>query len=192
MTTEIVDGAKWTLHEEARWYVAYTYANHEKRAAEQMEQKGVEHFVPMYESLRQWKDRQKRVRLPLFPGYVFLRVAPRDRLQVLQLPSVVRFVGFGGQPHAVPEVEIAALRRCSIRELSLEPYPYFQAGTRVTIKAGPLQGLEGRIIRKKNRLRFVISLDLIKRSAAVDVGAADLEPAFWEGPRQLEALPAKP
>lgn len=161
---------------EIRWYAAYTSANHEKRVAEQLGVRSVEHFVPLYESVRRWKDRKVRLQLPLFPGYVFVRLALRDRLQVLQVPGVARLVGFNGLPCALPDAEIEAMRSCLARKVSVEPHPWVQVGRRVRVKAGPLEGLEGIVIRKKNRLRFVISLDLINRSAAVVIDEADLDP----------------
>src|SRR5690349_24405845 len=85
-------------HCEARWYAAYTSANHEKRVSEQLGVREVEHFLPLYASLRTWKDRRVKLELPLFPGYVFVRTALRNRLQVLQVPGVVRLVGFDGVP----------------------------------------------------------------------------------------------
>src|SRR5437016_7105380 len=84
----------------AQWYAAYTSANHEKRVSEQLGMREVEHFLPLYPSVRQWKDRRVKLDMPLFPGYVFVRMALRDRLQVLQVPGVARLVGFDGTPAA--------------------------------------------------------------------------------------------
>lgn len=161
---------------ELRWYAAYTSANHEKRVAEQLRMRLIEHFLPLYESMRIWKDRRMMLRVPLFPGYVFVRMALHNRLQVLQVPGVARLVGFSGMPCALPEEEIRVIQSCLSRGCLVEPHPYVQVGRRVRVKSGPLEGLEGVIIRKKNRVRFVLSLDLINRSAAVEVDAASLEP----------------
>jgi transcription antitermination factor NusG len=160
---------------EPRWYAAYTSANHEKRVALQLGQRSVEHFLPLYDSVRRWKDRKMQLQLPFFPGYVFVRLALRDRLQVLQVPGVAKLVGFNGLPSALPDSEIEAIQVCLARKASLEPHPYVKVGRRVRVKAGPLEGLEGIVIRKRNRLRLIISLDLIHRSAAVEVEVADLE-----------------
>src|SRR5215470_4543476 len=81
---------------ERHWYAAYTCANHEKRIAAELQARTVEHFSPLYSSVRRWKDRRVNLELPLFPGYVFVRLALSDRLRVLQIPSVVRLVGFNG------------------------------------------------------------------------------------------------
>jgi len=161
---------------EERWYAAQTCANHEKRVQEQLRQRTVEAYLPLYPSVRRWKDRRVRLEMPLFPGYVFVHLALRDRLQVLQTPSVVRLVGFGGQPAALPEQEIDALRQGLTRDMRVEPYPYLKVGQRVRVKTGPLQGLGGILVRKKNVSRFVISLDLIMRSVAVEIDVAELEP----------------
>src|SRR5579864_9375464 len=95
---------------EPLWYVAYISANREKRVAEQMSARKMENFLPLYASVRRWKDRRVTLEMPLFPGYVFVRMALRDRLQVLQVPGVVKLVGFHGLPTELPEKEIEALR----------------------------------------------------------------------------------
>jgi transcription antitermination factor NusG len=157
------------------WYAAYTRANHEKRVAQQLSARSVEHFLPLYQSVRHWKDRRVQLQLPLFPGYVFVRLALRDRLQVLEIPSVARLVGFNGTPTPLPDGEIEALKASLERGVRAMPHPYLKVGRRVRVIAGPLEGLEGIVIRKKNRLRFILSLNLIRSSAAVEIEAADLE-----------------
>lgn len=164
-----------TAYLEPHWYAAYTSANHEKRVAAQLEQRSLEHFLPLYDSVRRWKDRQVQLQLPLFPGYVFVHFALRDRLQVLQIPGVAKLVSFNGIPAALRQQEIEALRTSLAHGIRAEPHPYLTLGRRVRVKAGSLAGLEGLVIRKKNRLRFILSLDLIGRSVAVEVDAADLE-----------------
>jgi transcription antitermination factor NusG len=161
---------------EPRWYVAYTSANHEKRVAEQLCVRSVDHFLPLYESVRRWKDRKMRLQLPLFPGYVFVRLALRDRLRVLQVPGVARLVGFNGMPTALPDDEMEALRSGLNGAVAAEPHPYLPVGRRVRVKTGPLAGMEGVLTRKKNRERFVISVELIQRSVAVEMEGAELEP----------------
>src|SRR5262245_5417412 len=94
-----------------KWYAIYTAANHEKRVKDQLDRRLLESFLPLYDSVRRWKDRKVRLQLPLFPSYVFARVALRDRLQVLQVPGVVRLVGFNGSPSALQDSEIEALQR---------------------------------------------------------------------------------
>ncbi len=162
---------------EPRWYAACTTANHEKRVAEQLYLREVEHFLPLYASVRRWKDRNVELKLPLFPGYVFVRMALRERLRVLQVPGVARLVGFGGWPTALPSGEINALRASLQDGVRAEPHPFLTAGRKVRVKNGPLAGLRGILARRKNRVRFVVSLDLIQRAMAVELDEADLEPA---------------
>jgi transcription termination/antitermination protein NusG len=157
------------------WYAVYTNANHEKRVTQQLELRSIEHFLPLYESVRRWKDRRIRLQMPLFPGYVFTRLAWRDRLLVLQIPSVVRFVGFNGLPAALPDEEMEILRSGLSQRLRAEPHPFLTLGRRVRIKSGSLQGLEGILLRRKSNSRVVLSVPLIHRSIAVDVDSTDLE-----------------
>jgi transcription antitermination factor NusG len=161
---------------ESRWYAAYTVARHEKSVAMQMEGSGIEHFLPLYRSLHRWKDRRKQVELPLFPSYVFVRLLLKDRLQVLRLPGVVQLVSCNGKPIPLPAAEIEALRSGWAGNLSLEPYPYLKVGCRVRIYRGPLAGMEGLLVRRKEKCRVVLSIDLIARSVAAEVDEADIEP----------------
>ena len=161
---------------EPRWYAIYTCSRHEKRVSEQLESKVIEHFLPLYESVHHWKDRRVRVQLPLFPGYLFVHIPLSRKIQVLEVPSVVRMVGFHGAPAALPEEEIVSLRSGLSGNLRVEPHPYLTVGRRVRVVRGPLAGREGIMVRKKDRLRLVISIDLIMRSMAVEVDAADVEP----------------
>jgi transcription antitermination factor NusG len=158
-----------------QWYAAYTRANHEFRVSGQLAERGVENFLPQYESLRKWKDRKVRLRMPLFPGYVFVHLVLQNRLRVLQVPGVACLVGFAGSPAAVPEEEFAKIRGFLEQGLRAQPHPYLPAGRRVRVHNGPLCGMEGIILRRKNGCRLVISLELIQRSMAVDIDATDVE-----------------
>ena len=161
---------------EPRWYVACTVARHEKRVAEQLQGKGLLFSLPLYEAVHRWKDRRALVQLPLFPGYVFVHLALSDRLNVLTIPSVLRFVSFNGRPAPLPDGEIEALHAALESRLRAEPHPYLKVGQRVRIKTGPMVGTEGILVRKRNRYRLVLSVDLIMRSVALDVDASEVEP----------------
>jgi len=158
----------------ARWYAAYTRANHERRVAEQLGTRSVEHFLPLYTSVRQWKDRRVKLEMPLFPGYVFVRMALRDRLPVLQIPGLACLVGFNGMPAALPADEIETLRASLMGGVRAQPHPYLAVGRRVSLQSGPLAGLTGTVVRRKSGPRFVVSVDLIQRSVAVELDEADL------------------
>src|SRR6266566_1072622 len=160
------------------WYAACTRARHEKKVAQQLEERGIEYFLPLYRSARRWKDRRKMVDLVLFPGYVFVRLVLKDRLRVLQLPGVARFVSFNGHPAALPESELNALRNGLSRDMNAEQHPYLTVGRRVKVIYGPLSGAQGIFLRRKNNCRLVISIDAIMRSVALEVDEADVVPLF--------------
>jgi len=167
-----------TAYLQPHWYALYTCANHEKRVAAELQARTVENFLPLYSSVRRWKDRRVNLDLPLFPGYVFVRLALRDRLRVVQIASAVRLVGFNGLPSALPDTEMEIMRSGLSQRLRAEPHPYLTVGQRVRIVGGPFVGLEGVLKRRKGNLRVIVSLDLVQRSVAVDVNAGDLIPAL--------------
>ncbi len=160
---------------QARWYAAYTCANHEKKAATEISLRGVESFLPVYHSVRRWSDRRVELEMPLFPGYVFVHLALADRQKVVQVPAVVRLVGFGGLPAALPDTQIEILRAGLNRRLQAEPHPYLTVGRRVRLKSGPLVGMQGILLRRKGKFRVVISIELIQRALVVDTDSADVE-----------------
>jgi transcription antitermination factor NusG len=116
-----------------------------------------------------------RLELPLFPGYMFVRLALAARLRVLEVPGVVRLIGFNGQPVPLPESEIETLRRGVLSASRVEPHPYMTVGSRVRIVRGPLQGVEGILSRKKNLYRVIVTINVIARAAAVEVDALDIQ-----------------
>lgn len=166
-----------SMHIDLRWYVACTRSRHEKAVAEQLQGKGIETFIPLYKTLRRWKNGDHWVHLPLFPGYAFVRFDLSDRLPVLKVPGVVRLMGFNGTPAVLEDDEVESLRRALAAGVNAEPHPYLRAGQRVRITAGPLVGREGTLMRRKGMVRVVLSIDLIQRSVLVDVNADVLEPA---------------
>src|SRR5207237_1414114 len=158
---------------ESHWYAAYTNPRHEKRVAQQMERNRIDYFLPLYRSVRRWKDRRKELELPLFPGYVFVHTALKDRLQVLQLPGVAHFVSFHGKPAPLPTVEIEALRNGLVRNTLAEPHPYLRVGRRVRIHSGPMAGMQSALVRRKDQCSVVLSIHLIQRALPVVVDEAD-------------------
>src|SRR5450432_3248180 len=165
------------MEQEKRWYAAHTSANHEKRVAEQLAVLNVEHFLKTYPSVRRWKDRSVKLQLPLFPGYVFVRMALRERLSILNVRGVATLVSFCGIPACLPDPEIEALRTSLVRGVAAEPHPYLVAGKKVCLLSGPLAGVTGILVRRKSGARFVVSVNLIQRSLAVEMNEADLAAA---------------
>jgi transcription antitermination factor NusG len=157
------------------WFAVHTASRHEKQVALQLEGRRIEHFLPTYEETHRWADRRVRVEMPLFPGYLFVRIAAGQRMDVLQVPGVARMIGFGGAPVPVAEAEIEALRKSIVGGMRLEPHPYLKVGRRVRVRNGVLSGVEGILQRKKEGDRIVISVDLIMRSVSMEIDAADVE-----------------
>lgn len=160
------------------WYAAYTHPRHEKKVAEQLELRRIENFLPVYHSVRQWKDRRKELELVLFPGYVFVHLSLGDRLRVLSLPGVIRFVTFNGQPAALPGDDLLALRNALVKGLRAENHPYLNIGRRVKVVRGPLLGAQGILQRVKTNARIVISIDAIMRSVSVEINETDVVPVL--------------
>jgi transcription antitermination factor NusG len=158
------------------WYAVYANVRHEKRVKECLDRRMVECYLPSYRSVRRWLDRRKEVELPLFPGYLFVRIAYRSRLQVLTVPGIVHIVSFDGRPAPICEDEIEVLRQALSRGTNWEPHPYLKVGRRVRIRNGPLCGVEGTLVRRKEGYRLIISIELIMRSVATEVDEADVEP----------------
>src|ERR1035438_3034946 len=140
-TAVAVTGSEGGSGTQGNWYALYTCPRHEKRVAEQIELRDISCFLPLYRSVRRWKDRRKELELALFPGYVFVHMALTSKLQVLQLPGVVHLVSFNGQPAALPGEEIEALKARWSSELKVEPHPYLRAGRRVRVHSGAMPPL---------------------------------------------------
>jgi transcription antitermination factor NusG len=161
----------------ANWFAAYTNSHHEKRVAFHFAERQIEAFLPLYATRHRWKNRcEMNLELPLFPNYVFVFIDARERVRVLEVPGVQSLVGFGRTLAPLPHFEIEALRS-GLGQRKIEPHPYLVIGERVRIKAGPMTGMEGVLVRKKNNFRVVLALDVIMQSVAVEVDADDVEPA---------------
>ena len=154
------------------WYALYTRHQHEKRVHQILTGKGFQSFLPLYETAHQWKDRVKRVSLPLFPCYVFLQGPLTQWLPVLTTPGIHTVVGFGGQPASISGAEIDAIRCVVENSVKVEPHPFLRCGDRVRVMAGPLRGLEGILLRKKNWCKLLLSVEMLQRSVAVEIDAA--------------------
>lgn len=167
----------YRISEEAnKWYALYTCSRHEKFVQQQLTVRAFESYLPLYKSLRRWNDREAWIDLPLFPGYIFVRMDLNARVRALAVPGVVHIVSFRGQPAALTEEEIQSIQT-SVAARAAEPYPYLAKGKCIQIASGPLKGLKGVVVRRKGRLRAVISIHSIMQSFAVEVDAADVLPA---------------
>jgi transcription termination/antitermination protein NusG len=158
------------------WFAVWTRSRHEQVVREQIQEKGIEAFLPTVTRWSRWKDRRKKVDWPLFPGYCFARFDPGDRLSVLKCTGVVSIVSFNGDIAPIPDLEIDSLRRLVTSELQYDPCPLIKEGTMVEVVHGPLKGVVGRLLRKGAHARLMLAVDLIGQAVSVEVDAADVKP----------------
>ena len=162
---------------EPRWYAVRTRSRHEKKVHAQLaDRPGIDAFLPLRERRSRWKDRITRIQEPLFPGYCFARFRHPDQLRVLKAVGVVGLVGPSGEPEAIPDREIEAIRTLAGSRLSYEPFPFLAEGMTVEVIRGPLMGARGRLLRKDREFRVVLSVTLIRQSVSVVIDAADVTP----------------
>jgi len=168
------DGA--TAKDCVQWLALYTAPRHEKRVAEHLSFRQVEFFLPLYRTVRKWRNGTRpELELPLFPGYVFVHINRFQRGRVLEVPGALALVGSRHEPSPLLDMEIESLRN-GIHLRRVEPHPYLVVGERVRITTGPLVGWQGVLVRKKNNMRVVLTLDQIMRSIAIEVDATEVEP----------------
>jgi transcription antitermination factor NusG len=143
----------------------------------QLESRGIEAFLPTITRWSRWKDRKKRIDWPLFPGYCFVHINPRESLPVLKCPGVVKLVSFEGRPAAIPETQVEGVRTLVMSDLRYDPCPLIAEGAPVVVVSGPLRGVNGVLIRKNAKARLVLNVDLIGQGVSVEVDAADVRAA---------------
>ena len=160
--------------DDARWFALWTRSRHEQVVREQLEQKRIESFLPTVTRWSRWKDRKKKIDWPLFPGYCFARFVPGDRLPILKCTGVVSIVSVEGEPAPIPEREIDGIRQLVESDFAYDPCPMIHEGMMVEVMHGPLKGVVGRLVRKNEKARLVLSVDLIGQAVSVEVDAADV------------------
>src|SRR5271156_2311449 len=151
------------------WFALQVRTRNEAGVAEQLSGRGYERFLPLYKVRKRWSDRIKEVDTPLFPGYLFCRFNPQDRLPILKTPGVMQIVGFKHGPVAVDESEIQALQTIAAAGARQQPWPFLTAGDRVSIDSGPLLGLEGILTEVRRSHRLVMSVTLLQPYVAVEI-----------------------
>lgn len=160
-----------------RWFALYTASRHEKRVAQHLSQREIEFYLPLYKSQRKWSDGSRvTLDLPLFPGYLFIRIQRSERGLVLGVPGALAVVGgTGGEPAWLPDATIDTLRS-GLETRPARPHPLLTIGQRARIRSGALTGFEGIVVRNKNGFRVVLTVEHIMQSYAVEVALEDLEP----------------
>lgn len=162
---------------QARWYAVRTRSRHEKLVARQLENQGIESFLPVVTQVRSWSDRRKEVETPLFSGYAFLRVihSSDDRVRVLRTQGVVSFVGVHGSGIPIPDHQIEDIRTLVASRIPYEERPFLRVGQRVRVRGGALDGIEGILVAENGDRSLVISVEPIQRSVCVRVAGYDVE-----------------
>ncbi len=159
------------------WFALLVKSRHEFITRDELLRKGIEPFLPSVLKLQQWRDRKKRVEFPVFPGYLFVHIAPHPEafLQVVKTRGTVSLVSLvPGYPTPVANHEIDGLKKVVASGQPFDVYPGYRVGTRVRIRRGPLQGAEG-VIAKKEELLFFVNVEILGRSVAVRIDAGDVE-----------------
>lgn len=172
------------------WYALYTRHQHEKAVAQILNDKGFETLLPLYPAARRWADRTKLLFLPLFPCYVFVHGGLERRLDILTTPGIHAVVSNAGQPAAIPIEEINAVRRAVESGARVEPHPSLKCGDRVRVKCGPLVGIEGILVRKRNLYRLVVSVEMLGKAVAVEVDGLVIERVSGTRPNAFGMEPA--
>jgi transcription termination/antitermination protein NusG len=165
------------LPPQSHWYAVHTRSRFEVRVADRFSETCIENYLPAYEEVHQWKDRKRKVLVPLFGGYVFARLGdrPQVRRQLLQTPGVVRIVGQAGRDEPIPDHEVEALRSVLTTNAPYYAHPFLQEGAWVRVKRGPLKGIQGYLVRLTKRSRLVISVIALAQSVATEVDCCDVE-----------------
>ena len=157
------------------WFAVWTRSRHEQVVRDQLGRKQFEVFLPTITRWSRWKDRKKKIDWPLFPGYCFARFNPRERLPVLKCTGVVNIVSVEGEPAQIPEYEIVGIRQLVESDLAYDPCPLIHEGMMVEVTHGPLKSVVGRLTRKNDKARLILSVDLIGQAVSVEVDAADVK-----------------
>jgi transcription termination/antitermination protein NusG len=159
------------------WYALATLSRHERVVALELENRGIDAFLPTVTEIHRWSDRRKKVEVPLFPGYIFVQTAMTSvvRRAAICARGVMGFVTMNGEPLPVPEEEIIGIRQLLASEIPCAPYPFLKVGQRVRVRGGALDGIEGCLVRAEGDHKLVVSIDAISRSVALHIDGYDLE-----------------
>jgi len=151
------------------WHALHTRHQHEKTIAQTLSNKGHDIFLPLYQATHNWRNRPRQLQLPLFPCYVFVQGGMDRKMQIMSTPGIIGIVRCGTAPAIVPPEQVAAVRRMVENSSQVEPCEFLKRGDRVMVISGPLQGVDGILIRTKGVFRLIVSLEILGRSAAVEI-----------------------
>lgn len=176
------------MEENFPWFALQVRSRTEIGVENYLQSYGFECFLPLYTCRKRWSDRIKEVEAPLFPGYLFCRFNPQDRLPILKTPGVIQIVGCNRVPIPVDHREISAIQRLIGSGVPNQPWPFLAVGDRVNIQSGPLRGLEGILTDFKGNYRLILSVSLLQRSVAVEIDSAFVSSLGTSQPAQREKV----
>lgn len=156
------------------WHVLHVIANHEKRVAQHLSVRSLDHYLPLYTERSRWTDRTVIVERPLFVGYVFVRYAPQNRLSVISTPGVIRLLG-DHESETVGADEMERIRKSLAAGYLLRPHAHVSVGTRVRVHNGMFDGVEGIVTQIRSQCKVVITLSAVRQCFSLEVGVDDIE-----------------
>jgi transcription antitermination factor NusG len=159
------------------WYVAYTRPQVERKAKAKLDEMYVKTFLPMQTTMRQWSDRRKKIEVPLFPNYIFIHTNSFEKFNLLNIPELVRYVAFEGQPAIVPDSVIESMEKLLTGDVEVSN-ENLQTGVKVKITQGKFAGVEGTLLRRNVKTRIVVSIEALRQSISVDIPAAYAEAIY--------------
>jgi transcription antitermination factor NusG len=154
------------------WHVAYTMPRSEQKIYDFLRRTGVTSFFPVQSVLRKWSDRIKRIELPLFPNYIFVRVSPQRRFEVTNVEGVVRYVSFAGRPAVVPDSVIESLQKLSGNEMEVDQDPFYHMGMPVMICEGPFAGVKGYLVKRNGKERLQVRVETLKSTVSIEISTS--------------------
>ena len=158
-----------------QWYAAYTFPKFEKKVHLELINRNVEAYLPLQKVFRQWSDRIKKIEVPLFPNYIFIKTEDVESRELVRIHGISNFVSFEKKPATISDEDITIIRKLESENLEVEPS--LVEGTLVKVIRGPLAGLRGRLYSRKGKFRFGVRVDMIKQSLSVEIPAAYVEKA---------------
>jgi len=172
------------------WHVLHVVSNHEKRVAQHLSVRSVEHYLPLYAERVKWTDRTAVVERPLFSGYVFVRYAPQNRIPVISIPGVLRILG-EEERDMVSSQDLEKIRTGLASGLLLRPHPRLAVGTRVRVRDGVFAGTEGVVTELRHQTKVILTLAAVRQCFSLEVEMDALEvmnkPAAKPGLRTIPA-----
>jgi transcription antitermination factor NusG len=157
-----------------KWYVAYTFPRSEKKVQTKLATLGIESYLPMYESLREWSDRKKKLIVPLFPNYLFIYISDKKRHETFAVREIVKYVSFEGKPATISNSIIESLQNVLNENTEVSVENYVKAGDPVIISQGPFTGTEGVVVNQNGKTRLIIQIASLQRSVSINISARDV------------------